>query len=59
MPQDKKSKRRRAKGEWIQLAKSRTRAAAPTPMRSIEECLRLPRKVRTFGKVTYPKVRGN
>lgn len=42
-------------GEWINKFNSRNAAMASTRYRTIEECLRLPRKVRKFGNTTYPK----
>lgn len=46
---------RRKKGEWINISNARARVMAGTRYKTVEECLKLPRKVRKFGNVTYPK----
>lgn len=45
----------RKKGDWVAIANMRARTAGPTHYRSIEECVKLPRKVRKFGNDTYPR----
>lgn len=46
---------KRQRGQWVAIANQRAKVAAPTHYRTLDQILALPRKVRRFGKDTYPR----